>query len=57
MYIFNIAQISAAGIESLIDGNFNNSVEKFPFDGWSLSGVSEEEFKELKMRFRATFTI
>ncbi len=50
----NILQVTAAGIESLLDGDFNKTVEKFPFDGWSLDDVSDEEFLELKLKFRAS---
>ncbi len=50
-------QITAAGIESLLHGDFNSSVEKFPFDDWSLEGVSDEDFMKLKLKFRATHMI
>lgn len=46
--------MTAAGIESLLDGDFNKFVEKFPFDGWLLDEVSEEEFLKLKLKFRAS---
>jgi len=46
-------QITTTGIRSLLTGDFNNYVEKFPFDGWSMKGVSEEEFYKLKLKFRA----
>lgn len=50
-------QITRVGIDSLLNGDFNNRVEKFPFVGWSLDGVCGEEFKNLESKFRVTHLV
>lgn len=38
---------------SMCEGPFAESIEKFPFDKWSLANVSAQEFGEMEKQFRS----
>ncbi len=41
----------------MLTGQLFMSLEKFPFVGWSLEGVSAEAFNELKYQFGAAYML
>ncbi len=40
-------------MNALLEGEFAETIEKFPFSGWSLARAGEREFKKLEMQFRS----
>lgn len=44
-------QITSAGIRSLLTGPFRDSVEVFPFYGWSICHLDNDGFQRLAREF------
>ncbi len=54
VFLFSL-QITKLGIDALLKGDeFRESIEKFPFIGWSLADIPAQEFQKLGQQFRSS---